>query len=63
MGNDQLDIASDEFDGVVTEKMRERLKRDYYLGPYADLVLGDSSKLNSRIPDREKSNPEEHLQE
>jgi hypothetical protein len=42
------------FDGIVTDAMRERIKRDYYLGPNADFVLGDSSELNSRTPDREK---------
>jgi len=60
MTNENVEMS---FDGIVTDAMRERLKRDYYLGPYADLVLADSAKLNSQIPDLDKSNPEEPLQE
>ena len=56
--------AEMSFDGVVTDYMVERLKRDYFLGPYADSVLGDIPK--SRPPqalDREKLYSEEHLPE
>ena len=51
------------FDGIVTDYMIERLKRDYFLGPYADSVLGDIPKSRPQALDREKSDPEEHLPE
>lgn len=41
------------FDGTLTDAMLEGFKADYYLGPYADIVFGDSSKLMSRDVDRE----------
>lgn len=46
------------FDGKVTDEMIEGLKRDYYLGPYVDIVFGDSSKSASQVADRETPNHE-----
>ncbi len=54
----QPDSENSEF--IVTDEMCEGLKRDYFLGPYADIVLGGIEKATSQVVGREQSDREEH---